>query len=76
MSNKSYVTYTDFGAVGDGVTDDFEAILRAVKYDMKIVEMPVKIINHRESKVRMIRDTIKMLGDLNRMKRRIKNEKE
>ena len=60
----------------DGFAFDFEAILRAVKYDMKIVEMPVKIINHRESKVRMIRDTIKMLGDLNRMKRRIKNEKE
>ena len=32
MSNKSYVTYTDFGAVGDGVTDDFEAILRAHEY--------------------------------------------
>ena len=32
MSNKSYVTYTDFGAVGDGVTDDFEAILCAHEY--------------------------------------------
>ena len=59
----------------DGFAFDFEAILWAVKYDMKIAEMPVKIINHRESKVRMLRDTVKMLGDLRRMKKRIKHEK-
>lgn len=59
----------------DGFAFDFEAILRAVKYGMKIVEMPVKVINHRESKVHMLKDSVKMLGDLERMKRRIKNEK-
>lgn len=59
----------------DGFAFDFEAILWAVKYNMKIAEMPVKIINHRESKVRVLRDTFKMLGDLNKMKRRIKKEK-
>ena len=59
----------------NGFAFDFEAILWAVKYGMKIVEMPVKIINHRESKVRMIRDTLKMLGDLRKMKKRIKHEK-
>lgn len=32
MSDKKYVTYADFGAVGDGVTDDFEAIWRAHEY--------------------------------------------
>jgi len=59
----------------DGFAFDFEAILWAVKYNMKIAEMPVKIINHRESKVRVLRDTFKMLRDLHKMKRRIKKEK-
>lgn len=30
--NKKYVTYEEFGAVGDGVTDDFAAIKRAHDY--------------------------------------------
>ncbi len=56
----------------DGFAFDFEAILWAVKLGLKIKEMPVKVINHRESKVRMLRDSIKMLRDLQRMKKRIK----
>ena len=32
MKNKNYVTYTDFGAAGDGVTDDFAAIVAAHEY--------------------------------------------
>ena len=28
MSNKKFVTYLEFGAVGDGVTNDFAAIKR------------------------------------------------
>lgn len=32
MSNKNYVTYEEFGAVGDGVTEDFLAIARAHEY--------------------------------------------
>ena len=51
---------------------DFECILWAVKYGMKIVEMPVKIINHRESTIHMFKDTLKMLKDLMSMRKRIK----
>lgn len=51
---------------------DFECILWAVKFNMKIVEMPVKIINHRESKVNVLRDSVKMLRDILKMKKRIK----
>ena len=51
---------------------DFEAILWAVKMKMKIVEIPVRVINHGESKVRIIRDTLKMLKDLSKMKKRIR----
>ncbi len=32
MSDKKYVTYEEFGAVGDGVTDDFVAIKNAHDY--------------------------------------------
>lgn len=54
---------------------DFECILWAVKYGMKIVEMPVKIINHRESKVSVLRDSFKMVRDILKMKKRIKKAK-
>ena len=55
----------------NGFAFDFEAILWATKLGMKIKEIPVKIINHRESKVHVFSDTFKMLRDLRRMKRRI-----
>ena len=51
---------------------DFECILWAAKYGMRIVEMPVKVINHRESKVNILRDTVRMLKDLRKMRKRIK----
>ena len=58
----------------DGFAFDFESILWAQKFKYNIVEMPVKIINHRESTVHVFRDTFKMLRDLRRMKKRIKKE--
>lgn len=56
----------------DGFAFDFEAILWAVKRGYRIAEMPVKVVNHRESKVRVIRDTFRMLRDLRKMKKRIR----
>jgi dolichyl-phosphate beta-glucosyltransferase len=56
----------------NGFAFDFEAIVWATKLGFKITEMPVKIINHRESKVNVIKDTIKMLRDLRRIKKNIK----
>lgn len=50
---------------------DFEAILIAKKLGMKIAEHPVRIINHRASKVSVLRDAPKMVKDLVKMKRRI-----
>lgn len=58
----------------DGFAFDFESILWAQKFGYKIIEMPVKVINHRESTVHIFRDTFKMLGDLRKMKKRIKKE--
>lgn len=54
---------------------DFEAILWAVKMSMRIEEIPVHVINHGESKVRIVRDTFRMLRDLRKMKKRIKKAK-
>ena len=54
---------------------DFEAILWAVKMNLKISEIPVHVINHGESKVNIVRDTFRMLRDLRKMKKRIRKAK-
>ncbi len=55
----------------NGFAFDFEAILWAVSQEREIVEMPVKVLYHGTSKVRVVRDTFRMLVDLRRMKKRI-----
>ena len=54
---------------------DFEALLWASKLKYKITEMPVSIKVHGDSKVRIVRDTLKMLRDILKMKKRIKRIK-
>ena len=51
---------------------DFEVILWAEKLGYTIKEIPVKIINHRESKVNVFKDTFRMLRDLRRIKKNVK----
>ncbi len=63
------------GCTVDGFAFDFEVILRALKKQKTISEMPVKIINHRESTVRPLSDALKMLKDIRRIKRNIKTVK-
>ncbi len=55
----------------DGFAFDLEAILWAVKLQMEIRELPVRVLHHGESKVRVFRDTFKMLRDVRKMRRRI-----
>lgn len=55
----------------NGFAFDFEILLLAKKLGLSVAEIPVKIINHRESKINLLRDTKKMLSDLTKMKRRI-----
>lgn len=50
---------------------DFEALCYATKFGMKITEMPVKIINHGESKINVLRDSVKMFRDIIRIRRRV-----
>ena len=56
----------------DGFAFDFEAILWAQKLGVSIVEMPVRIINHRESSIHIIRDTLRMLRDLRKIKKSVR----
>ncbi len=56
----------------NGFAFDFEVLLFAGKLGANIKEMPVKIINHRESTVHVVRDSVKMLRDLAKMKKRVK----
>ena len=48
---------------------DLEALLYAQDFHAKFGEMPVKIINHRESSIHLVRDSIRMLKDIRRMKK-------
>ena len=59
----------------NGFAFDFEVLLLAGKLGAKIAEMPVKIINHRESTVHVVRDSVKMLRDLAKIKKRVKTVK-
>ena len=56
----------------NGFAFDFEAILWADKLGFGVKEMPVKVINHGESKVHVIRDTYRMLRDLRKIRKDVK----
>lgn len=51
---------------------DFEIMLTAEMLGLNVAEIPVRIINHRESKIRMMRDSIRMARDVLRIKKRIR----
>ena len=38
-------------------------------------EFPVKILRHRESKIHLVRDSMRMLSDIRKIKRRLRAEK-
>ncbi len=57
----------------DNFAFDLEVILIAQKMNLKIYEMPAMIINHRESKVNVLKDAFRMLREISVIKKRIKN---
>ena len=50
---------------------DLEVILIAQKMKLKIYELPAKIINHRESKVNVVKDAFKMMKQISVIKENI-----
>lgn len=53
---------------------DLEALMIAEKLGYRVTEMAVKVINHNESasKVNPVRDTLRMLKDIRKIKKRVK----
>ena len=60
----------------DGYAFDFEAILWAQELGYSIAEIPVKILSHDESKVRIVRDSYRMLRDLLKIRKKIQKRVE
>ncbi len=52
---------------------DFEILLLAKEFGISVDEYPVSVINHRESKIHLLHDSLKMLSDVRQIKKRIKN---
>ena len=50
---------------------DLEVILIAQRMKLKIYELPAKIINHRESKVNVIKDAFRMMKEISVIKKNI-----
>ncbi len=55
----------------NGFAFDFETILIAEKLGLFISEFPVKVINHRASKVHLIADALRMLKEVVSIKKRV-----
>ena len=69
---NSKSAYDVFGeCTVDGFAFDLEALIKAQKKGYKIAEMPVKILSNEndESKVNMIKDSVKMLKDIRKIKK-------
>ncbi|MEG2744718.1 MAG: glycosyltransferase, partial [Oscillospiraceae bacterium] len=56
-----------------GFAFDFEVMMLSEKLGISVAQLPVMIINHRDSKVRVIRDSIKMFGDIIKIRRSVSN---
>ena len=53
----------------DGFAFDFEVLMWAQELGYSVVEMPVQIINHKESKISAVKDTFGMLREFIRIKK-------
>lgn len=58
----------------NGWAFDIEILLRATRSKYTIMEFPVKILRHRESKIHLVRDSMRMLSDIRKIKRRLRAE--
>lgn len=57
----------------NGWAFDLELLMLSSGLGMRVGEYPVCVINHRESKVRLLRDSLRMVRDVVRIKRRVKS---
>lgn len=59
----------------NGFAFDLEALMEADRQGFQVAEMPAVIVNHRESKVNPIRDAVKMLKQVSKIKKRQKEKR-
>ncbi len=60
----------------DGFAFDFEVMMLAKGLKYSVTQLPVKIVNHRDSKVQVLRDSIRMFGDILRIRFAVKKRLE
>lgn len=58
----------------DGFSFDFEALMRADHLGLRTEQIPVSVVNFRESKVNIIQDSLRMFQDLFRIRRAVRKE--
>lgn len=51
---------------------DLEMLMRAQKAGCSVTELPIKVINHRESSIHLVRDSIRMLRDIVKIKKSLR----
>lgn len=56
----------------DGFAYDFEVMMLASRMGCRIEQYPVSIINHRESRVQLMRDALRMLRDIIKIRAAVK----
>lgn len=59
----------------DGFAFDVEVLMMADQMGFGIVQMPVSIVNHQDSKVHVIRDSVRILRDMLAIRQRMNNRK-
>lgn len=59
----------------NGWAFDFETLLIAGKMGFSVEEFPVYVINHRQSKINLIRDAVRMMRDVRQIKKRVDSMK-
>jgi len=59
----------------NGFAFDLEALIIGESKGYKVVEFPVRIVNHNDSKVHPVRDTLRMLRDVRKIKKRQKQKR-
>ena len=55
----------------DGWAFDFEALMLADRMGFSVEEYPVTVLRHRDSKVRIVRDSVRMLAEVRRIRKRL-----
>ncbi len=58
----------------NGFAFDLEVILWATALGYGICEIPVKIVNHKQSKINLIKDSLKMVRDVYKIRRSVKKQ--